>query len=234
MASTARSGRSPLLHHTLHPVRERPLAADRAVAADRCFFSGAAHRHRVPGGSPGRALWAPAGRTEGPGYGGRTPLARVTVRPRCCGRGVCEAMGVSYYDALLPVREPGPALGAWWRVSGFLTGCSRRSACLRAGSFWPSFLIVPGSVACSRPTGLRRGRMPCRTPRCMRWPGRRLRTGWEVGRGAMVVAGSQDDDGVRIRLLPAGQGVRPGHLLGGERGRHSVLARMRIVGRRGN
>ena len=48
-----------------------------------------------------------------------------------------------------------------------------------------------------------------------------------------MVAGAQDDAGLRIWLLPAGQGVRPGHLLGRERGRHGVRARLYLVRRRG-
>jgi hypothetical protein len=42
------------------------------------------------------------------------------------GRGGAE-MGVSYYNGLLPVREPGRACGPQWSACGFRTGCSRRS-----------------------------------------------------------------------------------------------------------
>jgi len=53
--------------------------------------------------------WAPAGRTEVLGCGCRTPLPW----PRPCPDATCEGcaeMSVSYYDALLPVREPGAGL----------------------------------------------------------------------------------------------------------------------------
>ena len=46
---------------------------------------------------------------QGPGYGGRTPLPGPRPVPDAAGEG-CEEVGVSYYDALLPVREPGAGL----------------------------------------------------------------------------------------------------------------------------
>jgi hypothetical protein len=76
--------------HVHDPDRVHSHAAERVVAAGRCFFGGAAHRDRVPGAARElwKGLWAPAGRTEGPGYGGRMPLPGAAARPRCCGRGV--------------------------------------------------------------------------------------------------------------------------------------------------
>ena len=102
--------------------------------------------------------------------------------------------------------SPGPGCGRGGRFPASLPGARVDLACLRAGSCWLSFLIVPGSVACSRPTGLRRDR--CRAGRHAVCAGPRpAATGLITsGTGAMVVAGRQDDGGLRIRLVPAGQG----------------------------
>ena len=161
----------------LAPGSAAATAADRVVAVDRCFSAALCVAIECQGrlGSQGVLGLLPEG-----------PRARgMVAERRCRGRGpspMLRARGARRWVSATTTRccryvSPGPACGAWWPVSGFPTGCSRRSACLRAGSFWPSFLIVPGSVACSRPTGLRRGPMPSRTPRCMRWPGLPAATG---------------------------------------------------------
>src|SRR6185437_14992165 len=88
-------------------------AAERVVAADGCFFSAAAHRHRVPGrlGSPGRVLGLEPGGPRARGMAaGRHFRGRGPV-PDAAGEG-CDAMGASYYDTLLPVREAGAGLGS--------------------------------------------------------------------------------------------------------------------------
>ena len=64
-------------------------AADRAVAAGRCFFSGAARRHRMPGAgrSPGRVFGLLPGGPRAPVWRPNA-AAGAAARPRCCERGV--------------------------------------------------------------------------------------------------------------------------------------------------
>ena len=181
---------------------------------------------------PREGRWTPAGRTKGPGT---TAERRCHGRPRApdatCKR--CEEMGISYYDALLPVREPGAGLRAVLaRIR--LPYRELASVCVPGGRVVLAFVSdsallgphVRGQLgsAESRPgagrDALCAGGLPAATGL----------TG--SGTGAMVVAGPQDDGGLRIWLIQAGQGVRPGHLLGRERWRHRVRARMRAVRRR--
>ena len=143
-------------------------------------------------------------------------------------------MAVSYYDALLPVREPGPGLLA---TVARLRPAHRvlASVCVPGGRIVVAFLSDSARLSRMFAANWAQAGMDqepdatlyALTPpaRCYgldgRWDAARW---WSRDRRIMVVFGL---------ALSAGQGVRPGHLLGRQRGRHVVPARMRGVCRRG-
>jgi hypothetical protein len=133
----------------------------------------------------------------------------AAAEPRCRGwppvpmavREECDQLGVSYYDTLLPIREPGPGLRD--AMAGLrLPYRALASIVVPAGRVVVAFVSDSAQLS------------------------RLFAANWaQAGTG---------QDGLRLRLLSAGQNLCAGHLFRRERGRHIVLARMRIVSRRGD